>query len=162
MLIRTANQRDCTKLTEIWNPFIRTTDVTFNSNEKTAKGLQAEIRDKADLKHPFMVAEDDGNILGFATYGQFRCSNGYRRTMEHTVILAPEAFGKGLGRKLMTALEDHARGNDVHSMFAAVSHLNPEGIAFHKAVGYTEVARLSEVGYKFDQWYDLVLMQKIL
>ena len=162
MRIRPATHEDCTAITAFWNPFIRRSEVTFNSIEKTPAELAAELARKSAANQPFLVADEAGSILGFATYGQFRASNGYRLTMEHTIILAPEASGKGIGRELMQRIEDHARERGVHSMLAGISHRNPQGIAFHAALGYSEIARLPEVGVKFDRWFDLVLMQKFL
>lgn len=162
MQIRQATADDCAQIVAFWNPYIRETDVTFNSVEKTPDVLAQEIAAKATQSHPFLVADQQGEILGFATYGQFRASNGYRHTMEHTIILKPHINRRGVGRKLMDSIERHARAHGVHSMFAGVSHRNPDGIAFHTSVGYKEVARLPEVGRKFDRWYDLVLMQKLL
>jgi len=67
-----------------------------------------------------------------------------------------------LGRQLMHAIEDHARTGGAHSIFAGVSAANQQGVAFHARLGYEEVARLPSVGYKFDKYLDLVLMQKFL
>ena len=77
-------------------------------------------------------------------------------------MLAPAARGLGLGRGLMQAIEDHARGGGAHSIFAGVSGANPEGRAFHAAMGYVEIACLPEVGFKWGRWLDLYLMQKRL
>ncbi len=82
--------------------------------------------------------------------------------MEYTLVLAPSAHGRGIGRGLLTALEDHARQGGVHSMIAGVSAENPLGIAFPAALGYAPVAVLPEVGFKFGCWMDLHLMQKFL
>ena len=112
--------------------------------------------------HAFLVAELDGMVRGFASYGQFRAGIGYARTMEHTVILAPDAGGNGLGRALVTAIEDHARAGGAHSIFAGVSGENEAGRAFHAALGYQTVAILPQVGFKFGRWMDLHLMQKLL
>jgi len=162
MQIVQATKQDCPAIADLWNPVIRDGIATFNSVEKTAAGLAAEIEAKRADTRPFLIARQNDTLLGFATYGQFRASNGYRHTMEHTIILAADAQGKGTGRALMTAIETHARAHDVHSMFAGVSHENLAGIAFHAAIGYREIARLPQVGRKFDRWFDLVLMQKIL
>ena len=162
LLIRPACSDDVPVLLAIWNPFIRDTAVTFNSAEKTAPGLAADIAAKEAEGKAFFVAELDGVIVGFATYGQFRGGVGYARTMEHTVILSETAHGRGVGRALMTAVEDHARVAGAHSMFAGVSAENTAGEAFHAAIGYAEVARLKQVGFKFGRWMDLVLMQKML
>jgi phosphinothricin acetyltransferase len=82
--------------------------------------------------------------------------------MEHSVVLAPEARGAGLGRALMHALEEHARAAGVHCLIAGVSAENPSGLRFHGAIGFEEVARLPEVGFKNGRFLDLVLMQKML
>lgn len=162
MIIRSAAPEDAAAIAAVWNPFIRDTVVTFNSAEKTVAGLKADIEAKAEQGKAFFVAEMDGTVAGFATYGQFRGGVGYAHTMEHTVILHERAQGRGVGRALMTAVEDHARVAGAHSMFAGVSAENGPGVAFHAAIGYAEVARLSQVGFKFGRWMDLVLMQKML
>jgi len=161
-MIRPARPTDCAAIAAIWNPVIRDTMVTFNAVEKTEEELRATLTAKAQDGYPFFVAEEGGRVLGFATYGQFRGGVGYAHTMEHTIILGPEAWGRGIGRALMTAIEDHGRARGAHSMIAGVSGANAPGIAFHAAVGYAEVAVLPEVGFKAGQWLDLVLMQKLL
>lgn len=162
MIIRPAIPTDAPSILAIWNPIIRDTAVTFNAIEKTALDLHQMIADKATAGHGFLVAEHNGAIAGFASYGQFRAGAGYAHTMEHTIVLGPNARGLGLGRALMTAIEDHARQAGAHSIFAGVSAENPDGRAFHAAMGYAEVATLRDVGYKFGRWMNLHLMQKIL
>jgi len=170
MLIRPATPLDIAAILAVWNPVIRQTEATFNNIEKTAEMLLDDLATKARGGYAFFLATHDigsdrdrpDKILGFATYGQFRASNGYRHTMEHTIILSPDARGKGVGRALMARLEAHARARGTHTMIAGVSHANTAGLGFHTACGYDEIARLPEVGFKFNQWYDLVLMQKRL
>lgn len=161
-MIIEAGARHAKGILAVWNPVIRETAITFNALEKEENELVRMIVTRADAGHGFFVAEEEGQVLGFATYSQFRGGVGYARAMEHTVILGPEARGKGLGRQLMETLEEHARVRDVHSMIGGVSAENEDGIAFHTAIGYAEVARVPEVGWKFDRWMDLVLMQKFL
>ena len=159
MIIRTAAARDAAPIAALWNPWIETTAITFSTALKTSEGLAADIAARGDA---FLVAEADGALLGFATFFPFRGGPGYARTKEHTVILAPEARGRGVGRAPMTALEEVARRQRVHSLFAGVSAENPAGVAFHAAIGFTEAARLPQVGHKFGRWMGLVLMQKFL
>jgi len=147
----------------VWNPVIRDTLFTFNSIEKSTDEIASMIRDCARQGRPFILAEDaDGEIRGFATYAQFRGGIGYARTMEHTIMLAPSARGRGCGRRLMASLEDAAARAGVHSLIGGISAENPAAIAFHKALGFAPVARLPEVGYKRGRWLDLVLMQKFV
>ncbi len=163
VVVRPATAGDATAIAAIWNPVIRDTLVTFTTAQKTEDDLRAMLEGKASAGLGFFVAVDDrATVLGFATYGPFRAGPGYRHTMEHTIVLAPDARGRGTGRALMLAVERHARARGVHSLWAGVSAGNPDGRAFHAALGYAEIAVLPEVGYKFGRWLDLVLMQKIL
>ena len=157
-MIRPAETRDASQIAAIQNQVIRDTAITFNPVEKNPAEISQAIEDGLC----FLVAEEASTILGFASYMQFRRGLGYGRTMEHSIVLAPEARGKGLGRILMAALEDHARAAGVGSMWAGVSGENPAGVAFHARLGYDEIATLPQVGFKFGRWMDLVLMRKWL
>lgn len=159
MIIRRARPEDAEPLTLILNDVIANTTITFTSDLKTVDYLRDEIAARGAA---FQVVEVDGVAAGYASYFPFRNGPGYARTKEHSIALAAQARGVGAGRALMTALEDVARKDKVHSLWAGVSAENPVGRAFHAAIGFDEIATLSEVGFKFDRWIDLVLMQKKL
>ena len=161
-MIRTATVKDAEQIAAFWNSEIRETLITFNSVEKSPSDIASMIVAKSEEGFGFLVAEELGQILGFATYGQFRGGIGYRHTAEHTIVLAPQSRGQGIGSQLMLEIEDHARNAGFHSMWAGVSAGNPSGVTFHQKVGYEVVAILPEVGRKFDQWLDLILLQKRL
>lgn len=163
MRIRPAQARDAGAVAAIWNPLIRDSATTFTTTLKTPEGLAAEFEACRVEGRAFLLAEGAaGEVLGFATYGQFRKGPGYAHTMEHSIILSDAARGRGIGRALMAALCDHAREAGVHSLIAGVSAENPAGAAFHEAVGFVQVARLPQVGRKFGRWMDLVVLQKFL
>lgn len=161
-MIRPAVAGDAAGIAAIWNPIIRDTAITFNATEKPVAELEGLIVQKARAGHGFFVADVAGAVAGFATYGQFRGGVGYARAMEHTVLLGSEARGRGLGRALMAAVEDHARAGGAHALMAGISGENPAGVAFHARIGFREVARVPQVGWKFGRLMDLVLMQKFL
>lgn len=161
-MIRPAHRTDAAAIAAIWNAVIRDTTITFTVDEKTAENIAALIADRAQAGNGFLVAAEAGEVLGFATYGTFRQGPGYDHAREHTVILDEAARGRGVGRELMTALEDHARTRAVHVLIGGVSGENGTGIAFHKALGYRETGRMPEVGHKFGRWLDLVFLQKNL
>lgn len=161
MIIRPAESADIPAILALWNPYIRDTLVTFSSEEKTPESLAALMATRRAVGQEFFLAVED-RLLGFVTYAQFRGGNGYAQAMEHTIILAADVAGKGVGRALMAHLENHARAGGVHTLLAGVSAGNPAGVAFHERVGFSVIARIPEVGRKFGQWWDLILMQKIL
>lgn len=158
MKIRAASASDAASVAAIWNAEICDGVSTFNSVEKTEEDIGELI---ASRPNALLVAENHGQVIGFATFSQFRGGIGYAQSMEHTVYLDPSARGQGAGRALMTELEDRARRQGVHVLVAGIGGENNTGIAFHAALGYEETGRLPQVGRKFERWMDLVLMQKI-
>lgn len=160
-MIRRATSADAAAIATLWNPWISGTAVTFNATEKTPADVAAMIAERDRLGHATFVAEGETR-LGFASYAQFRGGIGYATCMEHSIILAPDARGKGAGRALLAAVEDHARSAGAHQMIGGVSGENAAGIAFHAALGYTSIATIREAGFKFGRFMDLVLMQKFL
>lgn len=157
-MIRSACAGDAATIASLWNLYIRDSAVTFNSVQKT----ESEVAGLIAARPAFLVAEETGTVMGFASYDQFRGGIGYARTMEHTILLAPGAAGRGLGRALMTGLVEIARGQSVHSLWAGVSSENLAGVDFHTRLGFAKIAVLPEVGWKFGRWMDLVLMRKTL
>ena len=160
--IRPATSTDADAICAIWNPIIRDTVITFNPVERSPADIASLIADRDRAGHAFVVAERAGCVLGFATYAQFRAGLGYARSMEHTINLSETARGKGVGAILLHAIEQHARQRGHHVMVAAITGQNSGSIRFHAASGYAHVGTLPQVGWKFDQHHDLVLMQKIL
>jgi L-amino acid N-acyltransferase YncA len=161
-MIRPATVLDAAAIAQIWNPWIRDTAVTFNAVEKRPEDMAGMIVARTTAGHGFLVADEDGAVLGFATYAQFRGGVGYARTMEHSILLAPDVRGRGLGRTLLTAVETHAHDAGAHQMLAGVSAENADGLHFHRAMGYGECARIRDAGHKFGRYMDLVLLQKFL
>jgi phosphinothricin acetyltransferase len=152
LTVRAATAEDAAAIAAIWNPIIRTTTITFTPLEKRTDDIERLI-----AVRPVFVSDD---ATGFALYDQFRSGPGYRFTVEHTAHVAPGVRGRGIGRALVQAVEAHAAAAGAHSIYAGVSGENTGGIAFHAAIGFVEVARLPEAGWKFGRWIDLVLMRK--
>ena len=162
LTLRDATSADAAAIAGIWNPIIRDTVITFNPLERSPAEIATMITARQQDGRAFLVAEEHGTCLGFASYDQFRPGPGNARSMEHTINLAPAARGKGVGRALLTALEDHACSAGHHLMIAAISGSNDGSIAFHAAQGYAHVGTLRELGWKFGVYHDLILMQKFL
>ncbi len=154
-MIRPATPADAPALGAIWNAVIRHSTAIFSSEERS----EDEI---AQLTAQNFWVWDEGAIQGFVRFFPFRAGNGYIHTVEHTIMLAPEAQGKGIGRRLLDHAAAEARAQGKHSLWAAVTGENAAGIAFHRACGFAEYGRLPEVGYKFGRWHDVVLMGRRL
>ncbi len=155
-MIRPATPADAAQIAAIWNHAIRETTITFNPVEKPLEEVSALIAQDC------LVWVENGQVLGFARYFPFRGGEGYRFTVEHTIMLHPRGHGRGGGRELMEALCANAKAAGKHSMIAGCSAENPGAVAFHARLGFAKVATLPEVGFKFGRWIDLVLMQKTL
>ena len=155
-MIRLAQAEDARAIAALWNAMIRDTLATFTTVEKTEAEIVALIDERPKA---FWVYEGQ-EIDGFATFGPFRAGPGYKATLEHTVIVAQAAQGRGVGRALMAQVEQGAQKAGAHVLVAGISSANPNAVAFHARLGFQETARLSEVGRKNGQWLDLILMQK--
>ena len=162
MKIRDATSADAAAIVAYWNPMIRETSITFNTRERDPEQLGQEILTRQKDGKAYLVICDGTEVCGHATYTQLRAGPGYAFCMEHTIILAPAAQGKGAGRLLLQALEDHAQHNGIHSLIACISGENSAAISFHAHLGFRQVASIPEAGKKFGRWMDLIFMQKLL
>ncbi|QMU57059.1 MAG: GNAT family N-acetyltransferase [Boseongicola sp.] len=158
MIIRPSRVGDADAVGEIINLIVRDTTISFRTQELTDKEILERISGSACM----FVAEDQGSVVGYASYDQFRRGAGYNQTMEHSIAVLPRARGQGIGPALMQKIEDHARDAGIASMWAGVSGENAEGVTFHTRLGYEFVAVLPSVGFKFGRWIDLTLLRKWL
>jgi phosphinothricin acetyltransferase len=165
MIVRDATVADMAAVCDIYNALVETTNVMWTEVRETVAQREEWFRNQTDHGWPVLVAEDGGAVVGFAAYGSFRGQGrwpGYRHTVEHTVHVRRAAWGVGVGQALMSELVDRALASAVHVMVGAVDSGNDSSIRFHERLGFTTVGRMPEVGTKFGQWLDLVLMQRIL
>ena len=158
MELRALETGDLEAARAIWNAIIRDTNITFTDIERTPESMA----DWLVSGGPRLGAFEGGRLLGFASASQFRPGPGYRYTFEHSVHLAPEARGKGAGRALMEALYAALRSYGAHSLIGAITGDNHVSLAFHARLGFVEVGRMAEAGWKFGQWHELVLVEKRL
>jgi L-amino acid N-acyltransferase YncA len=162
VIIRNATQEDVPKILEIVNHAILHTTANYLYEEQTLENQLKWFQDKKFKKFPIIVAEYNGTSIGFGTYGTFREKIGYQYTIEHSVYVAPEYIGKGIGKKLLLALIVLAKEEGYHTMIGGIDAANSGSIAFHKKFGFVETGILKEVGFKFGKWLDLQFMQLIL
>jgi phosphinothricin acetyltransferase len=160
--IRDAAEADLPRILEITNQAILHTTAVWTLAPTTLPARRAWLEERTGRGFPVLVAEQNGDVLGFASYGDFRPWEGYRHTVEHSVYVHPEAQGRGVGRALLTALLAHAEGRGFHVMVGGIEAGNTASVALHKWAGFEEAGVLREVGRKFGRWLDLLFMQKML
>lgn len=158
-MIRAACDADVGAVAALWNEMIRDTLFTFTTEEKETAEIARLIAARPEA---FWIADIDGEVTGFMTFGPFRAGPGYATTVEHSIVVAAAVQGQGIAEALMDSGEEAAMLLGHHVMIAAISGANPRAIRFHETRGYIHVGHLGEVGRKRGQWLDLILMQKIL
>jgi phosphinothricin acetyltransferase len=164
--IRDATDADIDAIVRLFNALIATTTYGYRDRPTTAAEQRAWFAERTDLGFPTLVAEESGRVIAYALWSAFRGGtdrwSGYRHTVEHSIHVDGDHHRRGIGRLLLDELITRARSADVHVMVAGIDSSNEPSIAFHAAMGFVEVARMPEVGRKFDRWLDLVLMQRIV
>ena len=162
MRIRPAQPADLPALLAIYNDAIVHTTASWDLLPWTAAQHAEWYATKTEHRHPILVADAEGEVVGYSAYGPFREKAGYAATMEHSVYVRADRRGLGIGRALMVAIIEAARANGVHALIGGLSSDNDVSMALHHSFGFVEVGRLPEVGRKFDRWLDLVMLQLIL
>ncbi len=162
VIIRKATAADVPNILVIENHAILHTTSNYLYDIQSLEAQLQWFEDKEKKKFPVLVADYNGNAIGFGTYGTFREKIGYQFTVEHSVYVADEFINKGIGRLLLEALIEKAKLEGYHTMIGGIDAANKDSIAFHKKFGFVENGILKEVGFKFGKWLDLQFMQLIL
>ncbi len=165
MIVRDATVDDMAAVNGLYNALIPTTTVAWTDTPEPLTDRLKWFEHQLQAQRPVLVADNDGYVVGYTTWESFRGAGkwpGYRHTVEHTIHVEQDHWGRGAGRRLITELIDRARIAGMHVMVGAVDADNTASIRFHERLGFQQVARMPEVGRKFDRWLDLVFMQLII
>jgi L-amino acid N-acyltransferase len=165
VLIRDAEERDLPRIVELVNAFLLTTTSEWTETLYTVPDRRVWLERHRQAADPVIVAEINGEVAGFACYGDFRDSQkwpGYRFVVEHTIHVDEKHWRGGVGRALIEALCQRAVLAGKRVMVAAVDGENAGSIRFHERCGFVEVARMPGIGFKFGRWLTLVLLQRRL
>jgi phosphinothricin acetyltransferase len=161
-IIRDATEADLPRILAITNAAIAETTASWSFSPVTLEARAAWLAERRGKDFPVLVATDGADVLGFASFGEFRPWQGYLHTVEHSIYVATEAQRRGAGAALLAALIGRAEALGKHAMVAGIEAGNEPSLALHRRAGFAEVGRLPEVGWKFGRWLDLVFMQKLL
>jgi len=161
--IRRLQADDLPALNDIYNHYILTSPVTFDIEPKSLEDREAWARQfEASGRHQCFVALEDETLLGWACSGPFRPKAAYETSVEVSIYLGPQASGRGFGSVLYERLFAALKGEDVHRALAGITVPNPASLALHRQFGFTDVGTYSDVGRKFDQYWDVLWMEKRL
>lgn len=161
--LRAATTGDWPRIVEIYNHYITETPITFDTTPFTVETRRPWFEQYADAgRHRLIVAEQDGVVLGYTASTRYSDRAAYDTTVETTILCAPEAVGKGIGRLLYTALFEALATEDVHTAMARVTMPNRGSHDIHLHFGFREMGTLREAGRKFDQYWDVAFYQKML
>jgi phosphinothricin acetyltransferase len=160
MRIRDAEAADIDGILAIYNDAVLHTTAIWNEAVVDAANRAAWMADRRRLGYPVLVAvDDDEQVAGFASFGDWRAWDGYRHTVEHSVYVRRDRRGGGVGRALLQGLIGRARALGKHVMVAGIEAGNAGSIRLHEALGFEPAGVLRQVGTKFGQWLDLAFLQ---
>jgi len=161
-LIRDARPDDAPAIAAIYAPFVLTSTATLELESPNACEIERRLRSVQEAGLPYLIAEAEGTVAGYAYATAFRPRAGYRFTVEDSVYLDARFAGHGLGRRLLGELIARCKAAGCHQMVAVIGGENPASVAMHTSQGFAHVGVLREVGFKFDAWHDVRLMQREL
>lgn len=162
-IIRPSRDEDIAAITAIYTHHVLHGTGTFELEPPSLADMQARRAEVLARGLPWLVAEDQGQVLGYAYCNWFRPRPAYRYAAEDSIYLAPQAAGQGLGRALLTELSAAAERAGMRKLIAVIGDsANAASIGLHRACGFTPAGVLTSSGWKFKRWLDTVLMEKPL
>ncbi|MEH6892388.1 N-acetyltransferase family protein [Bacillus sp. JJ864] len=161
MEIRNADREDVRSIVHIYNDAVIHTTATFDLQEKTLAEMNVWL-DAHNEMYPVVVAEEEGSILGYCSLSPFREKEAYKQTVEISVYVDQHARGKGIAKKLIGRILQLAEEAEHHAIIAGITKGNDISVKLHEQMGFTYVGCFQEVGYKFNEWQDVLFYQYIL
>lgn len=162
-LIRPSRDEDLDAIARIYGHHVQHGTGTFETTPPAPAEMATRRADVLGKGLPWLVAEEDGQVIGFAYGNWFKPRPAYRFSVEDSIYLAPEAAGKGLGRALLAELLATLERGGIRKVMAVIGDsANAGSIGVHTALGFNHVGVVKSCGWKFERWLDIVLMEKTL
>lgn len=160
-VLRDATIADLDAINDIYNHYVLHCTCAWEDIPSTLE-QRREWFESHGNKYPIIVAAIDGAVAGWGSLSPFHRRSGYRFTVEDSIYIRPEHQGKGLGKMILAELIDRAKKLGYHSILALISADQKPSLVLHEKFGFVRCAHLPQVGYKFEQWLDVVYMQRML
>ncbi|MEP1443046.1 MAG: N-acetyltransferase family protein [Hyphomicrobiales bacterium] len=163
LVIRDTTADDIATITTIYGDHVNHGLASFEYEPPSEAEMTNRFQTLSNGGHPYLVGELNGEIIGYAYAGAFHTRKAYERTVENSVYLAPKAQGQGIGTQLLDRLILECRRRKYRQMIAVITKLDPAwSVRLHEKAGFEHVGTLKEVGFKKDQWLDVIYMQLAL
>lgn len=162
VLIRPAAQEDCAAIADIYRPYVEDSPISFEESPPDASEMSRRIAGDKPGFYPWLVAEENGGLLGYAASSPFRTRPAYRWIVETGIYLAPEAKGRGIGRALLSKLLEVLERQGYAAAIGAIALPNAPSVALHEKLGFFHSGTYRQVGFKLGEWRDVGLWQKEL
>ena len=163
LTIRPSRDEDVAAITAIYAHHVLNGTGTFETEAPSVADMSARRADVLGKNLPYLVAEDHGEVLGFAYCNWFKPRPAYRFSAEDSIYISESARGRGLGGQLLAALSQAAEAVGVRKLIAVIGDsANAGSVGVHRSQGFTHVGVLKDCGWKFGEWRDVVLMEKVL
>jgi L-amino acid N-acyltransferase YncA len=160
MLIRAATNADLPAILAIYNDVVANTTAIYDERPSTLDERQTWFDGRRRQGLPVLVAELDGEVVGFSSFGEWRSRWGYRYTVEHSVHVRADCRGRGYGRALIEALFPRAAALGMHVMIGHIDSAAAASLRLHEKLGFTMVGTFPEVARLRDGWLSLVAVQR--
>lgn len=157
--LRSVRTSDAERIAEIYAPHVENSAVSFELVAPTGEAMEQRIQSYTE-KYPWIVAEEDGIIIGYAYASSYREREAYRYCVETSVYIDEKATRKRVASQLYNELFNQLSKAGFKQAFAVITQPNDRSVAFHKANHFEPFALYEKVGYKFDQWYDVLWMRR--
>ncbi len=162
MEIRPAVKDDARAIADIYNLEVETSTVTFDLRPRTIEEQESWIEERSGAYVVLVAEGPDGDVIGFGSLSPYKSRPGYSTTVEDSVYVRRDQQGAGVGRALLEALVEAAKASGFHAMMARIVGGHETSIGLHAAVGFEIVGHERETGRKFNQWFDVILMERLL
>ncbi len=158
-MIRCAKKEDLNAILAIYNDAIINTTAVYTYKPQTIDERIAWFETKQRNHEPIFVFEENGSVLGFATFGSFRPWLAYQYTIEHSIYVDASARGKGIASQLLQRLIVEAKAKGYRTLVAGIDASNEASIKLHQKFAFKHAGTLTNVGFKFNQWLDLAFYE---
>jgi L-amino acid N-acyltransferase YncA len=162
VIVRSASATDAEAIARIYNYYIANTVITFEEEPVSAQAMAIRVAEVQGLSLPWLVAEAEGKVVGYAYASKWKVRSAYRYSVETTIYLEHGYEGRGTGTVLYAALLPILRARGIHVVIGGAALPNAASVALHEKLGFKHVATFRQVGFKHDRWVDVAYWQLVL